>query len=196
MDAETRGSEDENDEARPFIPPGFESPGEEDILQFLPYMSHNERRENLRSNSPQSMMTMNFNPPSESCKSIDENPCSSVHRLPNRVPNTANKESIRSDMSLFPHGITNSTYDDKYEPLHRAPSKRNGSQAFATDTSPELSIHSTFGDALFEPPESDLDRSHSLIAPSETDMYSGSSIHSSQQELALQQINSYDDWSS
>ena len=183
--------------------------------QFKAYMSPTSDRGLHRLNSPSSSpgkVIPHFHAPSihrSSSGSLENIPCPRDHKPPHQFHNprqqvhSDNIESIQS--SMFPHDTTvGSTKFTGNEPdlaeesmsmipsgVHSAPPQF--SREFNAEMSPRLRRQ----DALFEPPNMEADTEDNLmIAPSETDICSASSIHSSDQELALQRINTEDDWSS
>ena len=144
---------------------------------------------------------LHIHPPSvhsNSTESMENRPCSTNREPPHQFYNPTqqidpeNLDSIHS--SMFPHDTTDEQNLTE-EPISGIPSLgQRATPQLTRRPSAEMSSRLRPQDALFEPPDLDTDPEDDLIAPSEIDICSASSIHSSDQELALQRIN-MGDWS-
>ena len=182
--------------------------------QFKAYMSPSSDRGLHRGNSPPSSpgkAILHFHAPSlhrSSSESLEQMPCSTEYKPPHQLHNPRqqvhpdNIESIQS--SMFPHDTTEGHIkfsgdepDLAEESMSGIPSGSHSASAqFSRGSSTEMSPRLRRQDALFEPPDMETDTEHNfMIAPSETDICSASSIRSSDQEYELQMIN-MEDWSS
>ena len=188
--------------------------------QFRPYMSHNSDRGLQRGSnyiSPGSPIQVipHFHPPlvhRSSSESLERIPFSTgreqshqFHSPRQQVSDSENFESTQS--SMFPHDTTDESTKFIGEEQAFAEDQMSGTSSwghlsvppqFPKGSSTEMSPRLRHQDALFDPPDIETDTEDNLIiAPSETDICSASSIHSSYQELALQMINlENEDWSS
>ena len=182
--------------------------------QFKPYMSPSSYRGLQRGNSysppsSSSKTIVDFHPPADfrnSSESLEKMQCSTDHEPPHQFYNPTqqihpeNFESIH-ELSMFHHDTTDESIkftgneqDLTEEPISGTPSRgQSATPQFSRGSSAEMSSRLRRQDALFEP--SDIDTDNLMIAPSEIATCSSSSIHSSDQELALQMINMEEDWS-
>ena len=152
---------------------------------------------------------VDFHPPADlrnSNEYLEKMQCSTDREPPHQFYNPTQQihpeyfESIH-ELSMFPHDTTDESIkftgneqDLTEEPISGTPSRgQSATPQFSRGSSAEMSSRLRRQDALFEP--SDIDTDNLMIAPSEIATCSSSSIHSSDQELALQMINMEEDWS-